>query len=434
VAATGHTFVDMTGLAPVDAAPARLCVETVRSCDVYVGLLGMRYGSPVRDQPGQSYTELEIDTAGQTGMDRLVFLIDTESDDLGIPPNAFLDREYRDRQDAFRRRVGGSGLTAHRFASPDDLARLVERSLRGLAATRQRIDSGIEQARQARPSPAWGSRFVNPAPMTAPTWFQERDTQTRRLTAFLGDPRMRMMTVTGQAGASKTALVCRLLNNLEQDQDPGADLAGMGGFDIVYLSPNGRHLVDYPNLVGDLCSLLPAELAKRVQWLYQDPRNGPTQVMSALLEAFPVHDRVVVFLDGLESIMDTQNASLTDRALHEALVTVLGAPEHAIKVITTTVVAPTGLLQVAVPAQDQLWLDECLRSPDAEDALRALDPDGAIRPDEAPAAPGHAPVPPTARHVPVPDGPAPHGPAPFEPAPPHVAPGTRAPVQLSARS
>src|SRR6185312_6623222 len=138
ISAAGHVIVDMADFAAADQAPARVCAERVRGCDVYVGVLGTRYGSPVRDRHGVSYTELEFDIATEAGLDRLVFVLDTEAEDLGIPASALIDREFGVRQDAFRRRVQESGLSTQSFASPAVLGQLVERSLRDLADTRQR--------------------------------------------------------------------------------------------------------------------------------------------------------------------------------------------------------------------------------------------------------------------------------------------------------
>ena len=133
VSAAGHAIQDMADFPAVDEAPASLCEQRIRESDVYVGIYGMRYGSPVRDQPEISYTELEFNVATIKGMPRLIFVVDSESENLGLPLKALIDREYGHRQDAFLQRVKESGVTLQRFESPDDLRLLIERSLRALA-------------------------------------------------------------------------------------------------------------------------------------------------------------------------------------------------------------------------------------------------------------------------------------------------------------
>jgi Domain of unknown function (DUF4062) len=164
VSAAGHVVVDMADFPAADQPAADLCVERVRGCEVYVGVLGTRYGSPVRDRPEMSYTELEFATATDASLDRLVFLLDTNADGVGIPPAKLIDREFGDRQDAFRQRVRDGKLVKQSFASPAELGQLVERSLRELARTKTRVDSGIVREQvPAGPQPVRASKFVSPA-------------------------------------------------------------------------------------------------------------------------------------------------------------------------------------------------------------------------------------------------------------------------------
>ncbi len=88
----------------------------------------------------------------------------------------------------------------------------------------RRIGSGLEREQvPAEPQPVQASKFVNPPPAVAPTWFQGRQVETDRLARYLSDPGIRLVTVSGPGGIGKTALVCRLLKGLESGRIPGAD-------------------------------------------------------------------------------------------------------------------------------------------------------------------------------------------------------------------
>ena len=146
------------------------------------------------------------------------------------------------------------------------------------AQTSERIKTGIERERQPE-KPAGGAvvsraRFVNPPPMAAPGYFQDRHVETGQVGDFLRGAGLRMMTVVGRGGLGKTAMVCRLLKALEGGRlpDDGGELEMAG---IVYLSPVGGHPVSFPNLFADLCRLLPGDHAASLSERYRDPQQTP---------------------------------------------------------------------------------------------------------------------------------------------------------------
>jgi hypothetical protein len=265
----------------------------------------------------------------------------------------------------------------------EEQQRVVQSPQVAVEQTGARIGAGMEREREPeRPvvAPA-RAKFVNPPPMTAPAYFQDRHVESELIGAFLREDGLRMLSVVGRGGVGKTAMVCRLLKALEAGRLPD-DLGELAVDGIVYLSPRG-HPVNFPNLFGDLGRLLSEDVAEVLVGRYRDPQETPAALMRALLEAFPA-GLTVVLLDNFEELVDGEAVGLTDAALDEALHAMLSAPVHGVKVIITTRVAPRDLLLLQPGVQRRLDLDEGLPSPFAEQVLRARDPDGRLGVRDAP--------------------------------------------------
>lgn len=127
--------VGRAGMAPVDMRffaagadpPAAYCRQRVRQCEVYIAVIGFRYGTIV---PGEavSYTELEFGEATTAGLPRLVFLL---GDTDGVP--AMLADADRGPAERFRQRLRDAGLLVREFSSAADLELEVFHALRNLA-------------------------------------------------------------------------------------------------------------------------------------------------------------------------------------------------------------------------------------------------------------------------------------------------------------
>ena len=121
----GDAMIDMAYFTAQTTDPAEYCVRMITTADVYVGIIGLRYGSAVRGRPDLSHIELEFEAATAIGLPRLVFLLAEETES---PPHKLTHRA-RSRQAAFRRRVRNAGLTIAYVTSPTDLEARVYQAL-----------------------------------------------------------------------------------------------------------------------------------------------------------------------------------------------------------------------------------------------------------------------------------------------------------------
>ena len=111
----GMVPVYMSQFAAGDDVPADHSCSKVRNSDVFVAIVGFRYGSLVSSRD-ISYIELEFDEATTAERPRLVFLLDESAP---IPPT-LLD-ENRDAINAFRSRLRAAGLIVKTFHTASDL-------------------------------------------------------------------------------------------------------------------------------------------------------------------------------------------------------------------------------------------------------------------------------------------------------------------------
>lgn len=244
--------------------------------------------------------------------------------------------------------------------------------------TRKNISAGLVEER--RPvvikSEIPSTKFVNPIPLIAPNYFQGRLPELSQIADFLKNDHQRVLTIIGRGGGGKTALSCYLLKNLESGKLP----ENLGEFKvggIVYLSEIGSHKVSFANIYSGLTQLLLYEVANKLDALYRQPKISVGEKTRQLLESFQ-QEKVIVLLDNFELFVEIETEKLIDVELKEALETILLASKHSIKIIITTRVPARDLALVEPSRHNNLHLEEGLKSPYAENILRAMDEDGKV--------------------------------------------------------
>jgi tetratricopeptide (TPR) repeat protein len=233
----------------------------------------------------------------------------------------------------------------------------------GLTAQRQQIIETVESYDNQKRIHIIGRR-----PQGVVTHFKDRSQEQQTLRQLLTEPTTRLVSVIGHGGMGKTALVCKVLRDLEQYRWPHTndDLPIDG---IVYFSTRTSG-INLERLFLDCAKMLGGEREKCLNDIWTNPQIDTEGKILRLLEALG-DGRYVILLDNLDDLLDNDGKIIDqelDMFVEHDLTTVSGA-----RLLVTTRIAMVFKREV-MRYDQQVKLLEGLPVEDGIALLRELDP------------------------------------------------------------
>jgi tetratricopeptide (TPR) repeat protein len=362
-----------------DKRPLDKCLADVASCDVYVGIFAWRYGYVPPSQE-RSITELEYRQAGQSGLERLIFLL---HEDAPWPRSKMESGVCGEKTEALRAELAREH-TVQFFKSPEELAGEVADSVAEWAQAQLDASMGLlrarrDQADSERREMRERQRVVNLRPLDA-AHFKDRLREIQALCDHLADASVRLVSVVGRGGMGKTALACRILADLERGNLPIPGEERELPIDgILYLSTRSTGL-GLERIYTDVGRMLGEPAASRLAARWADRDASLEFKVETLLET--MRDGLyLILLDNLEEEL-TEEGAIAEEGLRLFVERCLTQPGGVRLVATSR--EEVRLAADALYGTRSIPLREGLPEDEGIALLRDLDPQGTLGLQDAP--------------------------------------------------
>lgn len=200
--------------------------------------------------------------------------------------------------------------------------------------------------------------------------FKNRQEEQKKTSRLLADVSTRLVSVIGRGGMGKTALVGKVLQDLEQNKWPHTeDKIPIDG--IVYLSTQTDGIT-LERLFLDCAKMLGGKQENSINAIWANPQIKIEKKISRLLEML-TNGLYVILLDNMEDILDDKGWIVDEdlRVFFDKFLTL----RHNARLLVTSRI-PLALQKEIMRFDHQVALMEGLPDKDGVALLRELDPNG----------------------------------------------------------
>ena len=296
ITAAGHVVVDMADFPAEARPPAEVCRHRVQGADVYIGVVGFRWGSAVPNDPHggrqRSYVEFEYDEAVAAVKPRLVFILAEDAEGR----REMSDREHGDRQEQFRTRLlRERDITRKTVRTPDNLELAVFHALTELTSRIASTPPGSPAHEWTDPFALEVHRAIDGEASEDPTLPRyvprDHDTHLGRVVAGAAGGRSSIVVLVGGSSTGKTRACWEALQLLPagwrlwhpvSPSWPEALLAGVDAVapsTVLWLNDLQHYLMTDPPTMGE-------KVAAKLRELLRDADRGPVLILGTMWPEF----------------------------------------------------------------------------------------------------------------------------------------------------